>query len=442
MFRPFAIPALALVTLAALNGTAAAADQVFENPTMFDVPIDWCTSEGGKCGSAGADLFCQSKGFSESLKFKKKATDDITIYFASGKACTSDCEALTQVTCTGGPDGLDVEASSESDFGSVDEADEASAEEEEESTPQGPNKFPQVVQTFDLGGQIKNDPSLVVNKADKSAPFAVFGRGTDDALWWATGDGVGDWNGWKKIGGEIKLAPGCVSHHSSLNGPKAYVIGCFVVGMDDAIWYTEQAFGEPKTFSGFYPLGGLTKSSPSAVAAVDEGGHRALYVFVRGLDNKLWYNQYRADVISAVDPVGWLGWTVIGYDMGGAPTCVSIGGNHIDCYFRSAKGEIVEAPDVFGRGPQTALGGETEKRPGVVVSSDFKQVRILVKGMDDMMWVKSWKAGSGFKDWRPTDLPMFGQPNCRSLTDGRATCISTDADGKVKADIIPFEMIK
>jgi hypothetical protein len=440
MFRSFAIPALAFVALVACNGPAAAADQVFDNPSMFDVPIDWCTSAGGKCGSAAADLFCQSKGFSESIKFKKKATDDVTIYFASGKACTNGkCEALTQVTCTGG--GLNVEASAETDIGSADEGEEV-AEEEEESAPQGPNKFPQVVQTFDLGGQIKNDPSVVVNKANDAAPLAVFGRGMDDALWWATGDGVSDWNGWKKIGGQIKLAPGCVSHHSSLAGPKAYVIACFVVGMDDAIWYAEQDYGKPSTFGGFASLGGLTKSSPSAVAAVDEEGHRALYVFVRGLDNQLWYNQYRADVISAVDPVGWLGWTQIGYDMGGAPTCVSMGGNHIDCYFRDSAGQVVEAPDVFGRGPQTPLSGETEKRPGVMVSSDFKQVRILVKGMDDMMWVRSWKASSGFADWRPTELPMFGQPNCRSLGDGRASCISADADGKVKADIIPFEMVK
>jgi len=436
MFRQLAIPALVFAALATLSGPAAAADQVFDNPSMFDVPIDWCTSAGGKCGSAAADLFCQSKGFAESIKFKKQATDDITIYFASGKACTDGrCEALTQVTCTGG--GLDLEATVETDIGEVEEE-----QEEAESEPQGPNEFPQVVQTFDLGGQIKNDPSFVVNKADQSAPFAVFGRGMDDALWWTTGDGVSDWNGWKKIGGQIKFAPGCVSHHSSLSGPKAYVIACFVVGMDDAIWYAEQSHAQPGKFGGFTSLGGLTKSSPSAVAALDEAGHRALYVFVRGLDNQLWYNQYRADVISAVDPVGWLGWTQIGYNMAGAPTCVGMGGNHIDCYFRDSTGQIVEAPNVFARGPQTPLGGETEKRPGVIVSSDFKQVRILVKGMDDMMWVRSWRSGSGFNDWRPTDLPMYGQPNCRSLADGRASCVSADTDGKVKADIIPFQMIK
>lgn len=434
--------ALAAVSIAALGmaaGSSSAADKVFDNPMMFDVPIDWCTSAGGKCGSAAADLFCESQGFKESLKFKKQATSEMTIYFASGKACTNGkCEALTQVTCSGGNGGgLQVEASSESDFGEVE------GEEEEESTEApGPNAFPQVVQSFDLKGQIKNDPSVVANPADPNNPVAVFGRGMDDALWFTVGDGVSGWKGWKQIGGLIKLAPGCASHNASYNGPQTQLVSCFVVGADDAIWYTDQLPGKPGSFSGFNQLGGLTKSSPSAVGAVDEAGNRALYVFVRGLDNRLWYNQFRPEVISAVDPVGWLGWVPIGYEMAGAPTCVSMGGNHIDCYFRGAKGEIVEAPNVFGRGPQTPLGGETEKRPGVMVSSDFQQVRILVKGMDEMMWVKSWKSGSGFKDWRPTELPMFGQPSCRDLGDGRASCVSADADGRVKADIIPFDMIR
>lgn len=441
MRRLLSLTTFALLALGAVGSSSLAADKTFTNPTMFDLPIDWCASAGGKCGSAGADLFCQSKGFAESTKFKKQSTTGKTIYFASGKACSNgQCEALIQVTCSGGAgDGLNVEASAESDIGEVEGEEQ---DQEADNSPPGPNAFPQVVQSFALNGQIKNDPSFVTNPADPGHKFAVFGRGMDDALWWTVGDGVSDWKGWKKIGGGIKLAPGCVTHHSSLSGPKTYVIACFVVGLDDAIWYTQQFSDKPGSFGDFGELGGKTKSSPSAVAAQDEAGNRALYVFVRGLDNRLWYNHYRADLISDVDPVGWLGWVPIGYELGGAPTCVAMGGNHVDCYFRDAKGQIVEAPDVFGRGPQTPLGGETEKRPGVMVSSDFKQVRVLVKGMDDKLWVRSWKAGSGFKDWRPTDLPMYGQPNCRSIGEGRVSCVSADADGNVKVDIVPFDMIR
>lgn len=437
MRRLTASAAISFLAFSMLAGAAGAAEETFSNPRMFDLPIDWCASKGGACGSAGADLFCQSRGYEQSLHFTKAHTDAKTLYFASGKACNDGtCEALTEVVCSSGAaGGLEVEATSESSVGEVDDADDGAA------SP-GPNAFPQVVQTFPLKGQIKNDPSYVVNKADPDHPFAVFGRGMDDALWWTSGDGVGGWKNWKQIGGGIKFAPGCTSHHSSAAGPKAYVIACFVVGLDDAVWYTEQYSNDPGRFSGFTSLGGATQSSPSAVAAADELGNRALYVFVRGLDNRLWYNHYRVDVISNVDPVGWLGWTPIGYDMAGAPTCVAMGGNHVDCYFRDSNGQIIEAPDVFARGPQTPLGGETQKRPGVMVSADFKQVRILVKGMDDRLWVRSWKSGSGFADWRGTELAMLGQPNCRSLGDGRASCVSVDGTGNVKVDVIPFDMVQ
>lgn len=434
MRRTTAFAALSLFVFGLAAGNARAAEETFDNPRMFDLPIDWCASADGACGSAGADLFCQSRGYEQSLHFTKKATDGKTLYFASGKACTNGrCEALTQVVCVGADSGIDVEASSESGFGDVDDG---------EGAAPGPNAFPQVVQTFDLKGQIKNDPSYVTNSGDADHPLAVFGRGMDDALWWTTGDGVSGWKGWKQIGGVLKFAPACVNHNASFSGPKTRQIACFVVGADDAIWYTEQSASDPDAFGGFTSLGGLTKSSPSAVSAQDEAGNRALYVFVRGLDDQLWYNQFRPDMVSNVDPVGWLGWTQIGYKMAGAPTCVAMGGNHIDCYFRDGKGQIVEAPDVFARGPQTPLGGKTEKRPGVMVADAHDEVRILVKGMDNMLWVRSWAAGSGFADWRGTDLPMFGQPNCRSLGDGRVSCVSADAEGKVKVDVVPFDLIR
>lgn len=178
-----------------------------------------------------------------------------------------------------------------------------------------------------LGGQLIGGPGIVVTSPSvltSASALAVFGRGTDNALWWKHRTASG-WSSWQSLGGIITSAPAAAADMTDYFGP----LDVFARGNNGVIWYRVWksgawqpwtsslrcpcplvpvmpgtgpgagngqfaianpdrhvfVFGRTGTLYGYTDFGGLTTATPgitSAATGVSE-------VFARGLDNALWY---------------------------------------------------------------------------------------------------------------------------------------------------------
>ena len=210
-----------------------------------------------------------------------------------------------------------------------------------------------------LGGRLIGGPAVV--RAGAGAGLAVFGRGTDNALWWTHQGGSGAWSGWQSLGGVLTSGPGAAAGVTVGFGP----VAAFARGTDGAMWYRVQ--GPGGGWSAWRSLGGrlLPGTGPAAVNAegnlvvavigtdrhiwvfgpmgmqvygwVDFGGRTGstpgitnniaprvvpfqLVVLARGTDNALWYRQ-------SILPIGIQGgWTSLGGRLTSGPAAATVPG--------------------------------------------------------------------------------------------------------------------
>ena len=219
--------------------------------------------------------------------------------------------------------------------------------------------------TVALGGHLIGGPAVVLTNVltQNQDELIVFGRGTDNALWWDHQTASGAWTGWHSLGGVLTSKPGAAAAFNGDHGKLA----AFVRGTDGQIWYRSLGtsgwqswkaiggnllrgtapsaayednghlvlavvgvdqrvwmFGQ---FSGFGfaegVLGGRTTSDPG-IAFVD-GTHqqpnaRLAVVFVRGTDNALWYKQVSLPVTTVNGA-----WHSLGGRLTSGPAADSVG---------------------------------------------------------------------------------------------------------------------
>jgi hypothetical protein len=420
MVRWLAALAGAFLALQAVPSNSAVELQEFIKPKVLKKLVDWCAREEGPCGKVAANLYCESVGYDGAASFSRAPVDLPTIYIDSGKTCFpgNDCEAITKVTCVRQSkkavplDPEDDEPSDEEDSADIDDG--GGGETFKASPP------------VKLGGIVSGELTTA-RYSDKGAPrLAVFGKGTDNALWWHPGDGKGKWFGWAKIGGILKQSAACETHEG-----RAY---CAVIGTDDDIYITGQSPGNASQWQPYQHLYGKSKNSPAVVSGRLNGAS-ALFVFVRGLDGYLYYNAYAED--PQTDQLAWTGWRNTNRTFGGAPTCIRVKGDAINCYHRGGDRRIREHENVLGGGKVRVLDGETEKRPGVLRGSASGEVILLVRGLDGKLGVNRKYLGnwSGFTK-KPYDFP--GQPICHSMDDGaNRWCFGIGGDGGVVTQKFP-----
>jgi len=397
-----------------------AANKSFTNPSVKGKRLDWCKEWGEKCGKPAAQAFCWYQDMGKVLSFTQDQAISLpTRIISSGQICDTGCDSFKKIVCAPkegeevlfDDDGSGASATEEAGNGDPNAPDNSDSNGRAAGSEQ------------DLGGNIKGDISVVNLPAGSDDRIAIFGR-SGDGLWWRSGGGANTWTtDWTQIeGGQIEYSPSCVVFNKR--------VSCFVVGLDDALWWVSQS--NNGGWTGYQSLGGALAGSPSAVVASDAKGSQAIYVFVRDTAGFLNVKAYYKD--PETDLYAWADWRGINKKLVGAPTCVAMGGSHVDCYGRNSKKNTVEFPNVLTNGPTTNLGGETDKRPGVLVSADNKQVRIMVQGMDGKLWHKKWKAGEGFADWAPTDFDVGGQPACKYEFDTEMYwCFDVKGDGSVRS---------
>jgi hypothetical protein len=171
-----------------------------------------------------------------------------------------------------------------------------------------------------LGGQLIGGPTV----AQTATGLAVFGRGTDNALWWKHQTTGGTWSSWQSLGGIITAQPAAAA------GSGPFV--ALARGTDGALWY--RVLGTSGAWSAWQSYGGrlLAGTGPAAVNT-QAGG---LVVAVTGIDHHVWL-------------YGPMGMQVSGY---------------------------------------LNFGGVTNGTPGITTLPGTAQVVVFARGTDDAMWYK------------------------------------------------------
>ena len=125
-----------------------------------------------------------------------------------------------------------------------------------------------------LGGRLIGGPAV----AQTAAGLAVFGRGTNNALWWTHQVTGGKWSSWQSLGGIITSQPGAAGPTA---GPGPVIV--LARGTDGALWFRVQGSGG---WSAWKSFGGklLPGTGPAAVDTQD--GNFA--VAVTGTDHHIW----------------------------------------------------------------------------------------------------------------------------------------------------------
>lgn len=135
----------------------------------------------------------------------------------------------------------------------------------------------------DLGGHLVGGPAVTLENGSNGTlgRLAVFGRGTDNALWWNHQTSRGTWTGWQSLGGSLTSKPSAATAQSS------GLLSVFVRGTDGAVFSrTLSASGwAPWQYRGAVLLAGTAPSAAYGsrglmISAV--GTDRRAYLFVAG----------------------------------------------------------------------------------------------------------------------------------------------------------------
>lgn len=280
------------------------------------------------------------------------------------------------------------------------------------------------VETVDLGGSAKGDPSIVWYQFQGADYVAAFVRGTDGHLFANVGNPAdGNWLGWAQIGDELlKGSPSCVATTQLL-------IDCVAVGANNAVMHVRYN-SKLHQWSEWESLGGFATSDPSAVRTANDDG-TALNIFVRGPNDLLFWNEFKDG--------GWSDWQNLETNVGTELACSDIFVSGAHCYDTSG-GSAVQLTDVtHWVNPAITtedLGGAIEgKVSGVATGGKGDTLRLFVNGPGHRLWFKKWKGS--WAEWKQLPVTVNGSPACAmKKSGGVAVCLSIENDGTTKAILI------
>lgn len=125
-----------------------------------------------------------------------------------------------------------------------------------------------------VGGNMQGDPASCSRSGFRTE---MFSRGADNALWYRRWTGT-TWTGWTSLGGALSSSPAAVC--------RGNIIDVFVRGPAAALW-TRRFNGT--SWGPWQSLGGGLSSGPGASSSTFD----RKIVFVKGLDNSIWFRSYK-----------------------------------------------------------------------------------------------------------------------------------------------------
>ncbi len=248
------------------------------------------------------------------------------------------------------------------------------------------------VETVDLGGSAKGQPSAVWYQFQGADYVAAFVRGTDGHLFANVGNPAnGDWTGWAQIGEELlKGSPSCVATTTQL-------IDCVAVGANNAVMHVRYN-SKLHQWSDWESLGGYATSDPSAVRTSVDGG-TVLNIFVRGPNDLLFWNEFKDG--------GWSDWQDLDITVGNqlalqrhlrlpAPIATTLP----TAPARPVHRRHLASPPAI---TTDDIGGAIERQGVGHLATGGKgdMLRIFVNGPGQRLWIKKWKGS--WIDWQQLD---------------------------------------
>jgi hypothetical protein len=222
---------------------------------------------------------------------------------------------------------------------------------------------------YPIGGHLIGGPAVV----QTATGLAVFGRGTDNALWWRRQGTNGTWYSWQSLGGVITSRPGAAAGATLALGP----VVVLARGGNGALWYKAQ--GSSGSWGGWHSLGGrlLAGTGPAATAVLTN-----LVVAVTGTDSHVWL-------------YGPLGMQVSGFiDFGGAtgstPGIAPIGSNVV-VFARGTNNALWYKTSILPIGNPAgwkSLDGKLTSGPAGTTVSGGKTY-VFVVGTDGLPWMRN-----------------------------------------------------
>ena len=237
----------------------------------------------------------------------------------------------------------------------------------------------------------------------------VFGRGTDQRLYWRRWDGSSWGKGWVPVGpNPVGSDPAAVA---SADGK----IHLAVRGTDGAPYYNRF----DGRWSRWYPLGGVITSSP-AIATLSPD---RLVVLARGLDKTLKW--------TIGDGKGWRSWMPLpgGNLVESDPSAVSSGDGQLDVAVLGTDRRVYHRPYRAGTwGPWKPLGNfEASSGPAIVATGQGNLV-VFARGMDTRLYWNR-RSGGSWKGWKQLgDNPIAGDPAATSPAAGRVDVFVRGSD--------------
>jgi hypothetical protein len=230
-----------------------------------------------------------------------------------------------------------------------------------------------------LGGRLAGGPAVV----ETAAGLAVFGRGTNNALWW-THQVKGKWSSWQSLGGTITSQPAAAAGVTVRFGP----LIALARGGNGALWYRVQ--GTSGSWSAWQSLGGALLPGTGPAAATSLGN---LVVAVTGTDHHVWL-------------FGPLGMQVYGFiDFGGAtsgsPGIAPIPSPvEVVVYARGTDDVLWYKTSILpigSSGGWTSLGGKLASGPAATTAPGGKTY-VFVLGTDGLPWMRNgtWPSLGGW----------------------------------------------
>lgn len=269
--------------------------------------------------------------------------------------------------------------------------------------------------TFELGGEAKGMPAVV-----SSGKFGLmmFVRGSDDGLWMKRGDGKGGgWSKWTSLGGVLGSAPACATFKSAAH--------CFVRGGDSALWTI--IVDKNGKAGGWMSLDVEITNQPGVAVASPDNETLGLFAFARGSDGNHYYRGMTYD--AATELTGWKDWVGTGASGVASPGCSGILTVSINCFFRAPNGHVKEIAGALAADPAIVdIGGLTDHAVSSVSNSPSTVQRVIVRGQDGRLWIKTWKKSGGWNDWTPFDVTLDSAPSCTLEADGDLWCGSIASD--------------
>lgn len=140
-----------------------------------------------------------------------------------------------------------------------------------------------------LGGQLTSKPGVA---ALGGGALRVFVRGTDGAVWQRAYSGTA-WSSWQRVGGHVLAGTGPTAAY--LTGTGHLYVG--VAGIDGQMYLKTVNLTDVNVPAGFFSIGGHTTTSP-ALTAISPS---VLVAFARGTDGAGYHRTYT----EAGGPAGW-----------------------------------------------------------------------------------------------------------------------------------------